>query len=189
MACSSLLLAAFKICWYTFRLTSVSISDGLILQTPYLPHPPARRSTVALCARLAWFVRNESAPDARLIIRDAQRICLLQLLMSHSSKEEESPSTAYPASAVKESPRVPQDVLGVAGQGKFVSPTVRLSRGLGIAATGILGGNPRSYWRSNSAAGAASTEPTKHYIVQRSPEPPQRDEDAFAVRARVDMQW
>src|ERR1035441_6974432 len=30
-----------------------STSDGFILQTPCLPHPPARRSTVALCARLA----------------------------------------------------------------------------------------------------------------------------------------
>src|ERR1035441_616383 len=30
-----------------------STSDRFILQTPDLPHPPARRSTVAHCARLA----------------------------------------------------------------------------------------------------------------------------------------
>ena len=58
--------------WYTFCLVSsraVSTSDGFILQTPYLPHPPVRRSTVALCARLAWFVRDEPALDACYMIR------------------------------------------------------------------------------------------------------------------------
>src|ERR1019366_2812978 len=66
-ACSSLLLAAFKIDWYTFCLAS---SDGFILQTPYLPHPPARRSTVALCARLAKPDHVQLALDALLIIRE-----------------------------------------------------------------------------------------------------------------------
>ena len=35
-----------------------------------LPHPPVRRSTVALCARLAWFVQDEPALDAWLMIRE-----------------------------------------------------------------------------------------------------------------------
>jgi len=76
IACSNLRLAAFKICWYTLRLASVSLSDGFILQLLNLPHPPARRSTtVAHCARMAWFVRDEPALDADYMIREGGRIC------------------------------------------------------------------------------------------------------------------
>jgi hypothetical protein len=45
-----------------------STSDGFILQTPYLPHPPARRSTVALCARLAKPGHARLALDAKGIL-------------------------------------------------------------------------------------------------------------------------
>src|ERR1019366_1919581 len=64
-ACSSLLLAVFKIDLYTSCLAS---SDGFILQTPYLPHPPARRSTVAHCARLAKSEHVRLALDAQYMI-------------------------------------------------------------------------------------------------------------------------
>lgn len=71
----------------------------------------------------------------------------------------------------------------ISGQAKFrYSSVVRLSRRLGIAATGISWVIPE-----------AMEDPTGTLVLRqrsgqarpyRSPEPPQRDDDAFPVRAR-----